>query len=307
MASDAFWDSLSSIFGWISFVLWSCSFYPQTWQNYCTKSVAGFSVEFAMLNPVGFYFYTIYNLQGLVDPAIGNTGTIYTNDLFFAVHAVALASIQFTQIFMYDNGKQKSINWYVVAFLCVEFTAIGTVFGIELNRAATLDQNWGTIRLCGYCKAAITFIKYMPQVYLNWQRKSTVGWSIENVMLDFFGGAFSFSQLVVDSTARGKPLFGGGGDQGFNIVKFLLSIFAMMFDIIFLIQHYVLYRGAWEHETKVTDRLDRLEKVQQSFNEMNTAGKDGRNFLAPSPKRTDIGFTNEHTREQISLDRELDE
>jgi hypothetical protein len=46
-----------------------------------------------MLNPVGFYFYTIYNLQGLVNPAIGNTGTIYTNDLFFAVHAVALASI----------------------------------------------------------------------------------------------------------------------------------------------------------------------------------------------------------------------
>ena len=53
---------LDLTFGWISFVLWSLSFYPQAFQNYWTKSVAGFSVEFAMLNPVGFYFYTIYNL-----------------------------------------------------------------------------------------------------------------------------------------------------------------------------------------------------------------------------------------------------
>ena len=117
---------------------------------------------------------------------------------------------------------------------------------------------------------------------------------------------------MVDSSARGKPLFGGGSDQGFNIVKFLLSIFAMMFDIVFLIQHYVIYRSAWEQETKVLDRLDRLERVQQSFDQMNTAGKDGRNFLASpphqqQPRRVDIGFTNENTKEQISLDRELDE
>jgi hypothetical protein len=39
-----------------------------------TKSVAGFSLEFAMLNPAGFYFYTIYNLQGTIDPGIGKTG-----------------------------------------------------------------------------------------------------------------------------------------------------------------------------------------------------------------------------------------
>jgi len=62
MASDDFWDILSSIFGWASFVAWSLSFYPQIFINYKTKSVAGFSVEFAMLNPVGFYLYTIYNL-----------------------------------------------------------------------------------------------------------------------------------------------------------------------------------------------------------------------------------------------------
>ena len=58
-----------------------------------------------MLNPVGFYLYTIYNLQGLVDPDIGKTGKIETNDVFFSIHAFAMSSIQFGQIFMYDLGK----------------------------------------------------------------------------------------------------------------------------------------------------------------------------------------------------------
>ena len=51
--------------------------------------------------------------------------------------------------------------------------------------------NWDTWLVMGYAKAAITFVKYCPQVYLNWKRKSTVGWSTENVLLDLTGGSLS--------------------------------------------------------------------------------------------------------------------
>jgi len=71
---------------------------------------------------------------------------------------------------MYDLGKQKSINYYVVAFLLLEFACVFSVFGVELSDPSRINQNWATIRLCGYCKAAITFVKYMPQVYMNWKR-----------------------------------------------------------------------------------------------------------------------------------------
>jgi cystinosin len=64
---------------------------------------------------------------------------------------------------------------------------------IEVISPDLITQDWATIRLAGYGKAVITFFKYMPQVYLNFKRKSTVGWSLENVMLDFFGGFFSFA------------------------------------------------------------------------------------------------------------------
>ena len=35
------------------------------------------------------------------------------------------------------------------------------------------------------------------KVYLNYKRKSTVGWSITNIMLDFTGGTFSILQDVI--------------------------------------------------------------------------------------------------------------
>jgi cystinosin len=38
----------------------------------------------------------------------------------------------------------------------------------------------------------------MAQVYLNFKRKSTVGWNIWNVLLDFTGGALSVAQVRRD-------------------------------------------------------------------------------------------------------------
>lgn len=46
-----------------------------------------------------------------------------------------------------------------------------------------------------YVKLGVTVVKYVPQAHMNFTRKSTVGWSIGNVLLDFTGGFFSFMQV----------------------------------------------------------------------------------------------------------------
>ena len=104
-----------------------------------TKSVAGFSLEFAMLNPVGFYLYTVYNIQGSVDESLGLTGTIYANDLVFAVHAFMLSSVQLNQIFMYDRGKQDRVNPWIVGLLVVIFLTVTPVFIIEVTNPSLID------------------------------------------------------------------------------------------------------------------------------------------------------------------------
>ena len=53
----------------------------------------------------------------------------------------------------------------------------------------------------------------------------------------------------------------GGSDTGFNIVTFLLSVIAMIFDLIFMFQHYVLYRDKWVNKNKKDERQDKFDKI----------------------------------------------
>ena len=69
--------------------------------------------------------------------------------------------------------------------------------------------------------------------------KSTAGWNIDNVLLDFMGGLLSLLQLLLDAGCSGQwsQLVG-------DPVKFGLGFSSMFFDTLFMVQHFVLYRGA---------------------------------------------------------------
>jgi len=83
---------------------------------------------------------------------------------------------------------------------------------------------------------------------------------LENVLLDFGGGFFSFTQIIIKAVYLDTPVI-GSSDSGFNIVKFLLSVIAMFFDLIFMFQHYVLYRDKWQNKEKHDGRLDTLNRL----------------------------------------------
>ena len=68
-------NAASSVLGWLYFLAWSGSFYPQSIINYKNKNVGGFSLEFALLNPSGFFFYSVYSVAGRVNSNLG-TGSV---------------------------------------------------------------------------------------------------------------------------------------------------------------------------------------------------------------------------------------
>ncbi len=90
-----------------------------------------------------------------------------------------------------------------------------------------------------YVKLFGTVIKYIPQVIANYRRKSTVGWDIVQILLDFSGGILSNMQLIIDSSLEAD----WGGITG-NPAKFGLANVSIVFDAMFMLQHYVLYRHA---------------------------------------------------------------
>lgn len=99
-------------------------------------------------------------------------------------------------------------------------------------------------------KLVITVVKYVPQAWVNYKRKSTVGWNIWQILLDFAGGVLSIGQLILDSAFQED----WSGVTG-NPLKFLLGNISILFDLLFIVQHYILYRERTEEtdNRKTTD------------------------------------------------------
>lgn len=110
-----------------------------------------------------------------------------------------------------------------------------------------------------YVKLILTVWKYIPQVFANFKRQSTIGWSITQQLLDFSGGILSLLQLLIDSSLQAD----WSGLTG-NPVKFGLANISLVADIIFMTQHYLLYgpveeKGEREHRESSANQDSRHE------------------------------------------------
>lgn len=88
----------------------------------------------------------------------------------------------------------------------------------------------------------MTVFKYIPQVIANFRRRSTIGWSIAQQLLDFTGGLGSLLQLIIDSGLQQD----WSGLTG-NPLKLGLANISLLFDIVFIVQHFVLFGPVEEH------------------------------------------------------------
>ncbi|KAJ8975950.1 hypothetical protein NQ317_010885 [Molorchus minor] len=158
---------------------------------------------------------------------------VQVNDIVFAVHAAAATLFTLFQCFIYERGEQR---------VSITASSIMGIFGlcliISIILSATNVIHWlDFLYICSYVKLTITLIKYIPQAYMNYKRKSTVGWSIGNIFLDFTGGSLSMLQMIINAYNYNDwvSIFG-------DPTKFGLGLFSVAFDIFFIIQHYILYK-----------------------------------------------------------------
>jgi cystinosin len=94
------------------------------------------------------------------------------------------------------------------------------------------------IYIISYVKVVVTIVKYAPQLLYNTRNQSTKGWHIDQILFDFAGGVLSVAQLGIDSYLQHD----WSGVTG-NPVKFLLGNVSVFYDVLFMFQHYYLYRN----------------------------------------------------------------
>jgi len=254
---EAFARAISRVLGWAYVLAWSLSFYPQPISNYFRKSTLGLAIDFPTLNVLGFICYTISTACFLYSPTIKSQyayrhlnapeTTVRFNDFLFAAHGAVMCVIIYSQFFQrvwgFEVGKSQKVSRPV---LCIWWACVFAIVFVMLLvwRDGSVDDfdvyNWAWIDVVytlGYVKLLTVLVKYIPQAWLNYKRKSTVGWSIYPMLLDFAGGWLSLAQLCIDSALEND----WSGVTG-NPVKFGLGNITIAFDLIFIFQHYVLYR-----------------------------------------------------------------
>jgi len=236
--------TVSSMLGWVYFSAWSVSFWPQVIINFRRRSVVGLSFDYVWLNLVGFSCYSAYNAGYYWNADVraqyarahgGSLPAVQLNDVFFGLHAVFATLVTLAQMAVYERGGQ-TVTPPARALLAALLLAIAVTGA--LTAAGTISSLTALLVL-SYLKLCVSLTKYVPQAVLNWQRRSTVGWSIHNVLLDFTGGLLSVAQLMLDCLVTGD-WSGAIGDP----VKFGLGFASMVFDVVFMVQHYALYPAA---------------------------------------------------------------
>ncbi|XP_071343457.1 cystinosin [Trachinotus anak] len=239
---------ISQVIGWIYFLAWSVSFYPQVWENWRRKSVVGLNFDFVALNLTGFIAYSVFNIGLFWVPYIkeeflnrnpNGINPVDANDVFFSLHAVLLCLVYIIQAAAYERGGQK-VSWTARILLVIAWLfALVSLFVAVAKQITWLDY----LYYFSYIKLAVTLVKYVPQAFMNYRRQSTEGWSIGNVLLDFTGGILSILQMVLQSynNDEWKLIFG-------DPTKFGLGLFSVVFDILFMTQHYCLYRRSSQYE-----------------------------------------------------------
>jgi cystinosin len=243
---------------------------------------------------------------------------VRVNDVFFSVHAFVLTCITLGQICWYRNNnsivavhQSSSISssfyhnpglygmlstptrstqeptphqpspkyvtalryavYVVLALFVLSVAVVVTLTWLKIDPGSLTWLN--VLYYLSTAKLAITIVKYIPQVYENYRRKSTVGWNIWNVLLDFAGGSLSICQLMIDCGSTGN-WSGITGDP----VKFLLGFVSIVFDIIFMVQHYIIYRNDGVDGSVISDPLLRRGGVHSGYGGYGGYGNGNQSF-----------------------------
>lgn len=139
----------------------------------------------------------------------GHNPQVALNDVVFAVHACAVAGLTWGQSWVYQvrspelsegrdglmggmDGAQRDpsqrLSSYNRLILLLLFLSL-----LTLTLLATLERlsYLSLVLFLSSVKLYVSAAKMVPQAWVNYRRKSTVGWSIENILLDATGGLLS--------------------------------------------------------------------------------------------------------------------
>lgn len=234
---------IDSMLGQLYFLSWAASFLPQLYSNCSRRSVEGMSHDMVALGTLGFGVYAAYSVALYVDAPLreaygsshgGATPPVQPADVSFTLYGCACELLALGQIAAY--ARRSSFSRPALAAVGVATLGMG-VAAVAMRAMACGAASWLTyLTAISYLKLAVTLLKYSPQIALNQRRRSTEGFHIGGIVLDMLGSVLSCAQLMYECVLL-NAWSGAEGDP----VKFGLGMLTLLFDVVLLLQRFVLF------------------------------------------------------------------
>jgi len=92
-------------------------------------SAHGISIDFVLLNALGYYSLQIYNMAGLTDPSLG-TGYVALQDFAWGLNGFLITSFVLMQTWIYKSGDQK-VKLICIGLLMLEAMALSFIYIVD--------------------------------------------------------------------------------------------------------------------------------------------------------------------------------
>ncbi|KOB57797.1 Cystinosin, partial [Operophtera brumata] len=217
--------------------------------GFVKKSVVGLNFDFLALNIMGFTLYSLFNCGLFFSKAIQTEyferhprghNPVLLNDVFFSLHAAFATLVTITQCFLYEferhpRGHNPVLLNDVFFSLHAAFATLVTITQCFLYEFERHPRGHNPVLLndvFNSLHAAFATLVTITQCFLY----EVTWWSIGNIFLDFVGGFLSVLQMMLNAYNYDDwaSFFG-------DFTKFGLGAFSLIFDIFFILQHYVFY------------------------------------------------------------------
>ncbi|KAJ9458070.1 Cystinosin-like protein [Diplonema papillatum] len=218
--------AVSNTVGWICAVFWTGMFISLVIANERVQSTAGVAPDMVLYNAIGLVCWCVYCC-------------------YFYIHSEFGVPV-FIQDVVYSFASYICVIAFVMQFWRFGYSGISTFAKLYCLALVSLIIDSGVsngfssqVFISGLAKInlACAVVKYIPQAHWNYVRKSTEGYSIFAVWLDLSGAVLMLLQMFFDGIIRHKWSL----MITLNVPKFALCCEVILFNMIYGLQHYVLY------------------------------------------------------------------
>ncbi|SCU92867.1 LAFA_0F13388g1_1 [Lachancea sp. 'fantastica'] len=248
--------NLEQLLGYGYLIPWSISVYPPVYNNWRRRSAAAMSIDFVMLNIVGYFFLLIsLSLQLFKwQDELGEKNEVprpkvTSFDFWYCLHGFVMNLVILSQVAMGSwlwKFKQTGSNRMkpIYAKILTLFVVSGLLSTVQLlwQQSQYGWRNLNTLRYCNklyLLKISLSILKYIPQIRHNFERKSMKGFPIQSVACDVLGSICSLSQLTLQIKRDNAILT--LSVAGANFGRIGIALVTLLFNFIYISQ-WLVYR-----------------------------------------------------------------